>query len=142
MLPACRSQLRTVIFSCSAAGSSLHVPHERSAARDSLLVCSSRIIATCTSRAVDRSHGAFLGVLSKMHHKRSTAGDHVCVFRGACHTLNCLASGQPLTRCFHECSTRNATQAVDHSRPSAGVLRWMSELKTPPERSTAPEVHS
>ena len=51
--------------------------HERSTARDGLLVCSGRIIDASTPRAVGRSRGAFVSVLLGTRHERSTAREMV-----------------------------------------------------------------
>ena len=56
--------------------------HERSTARDGLLVCSGRMTAASTPRAVGRSRGAFVSLLLGTRHERSTARDGLMVCSG------------------------------------------------------------
>ena len=75
--------------------------HERSTARDGLLVCSGRMTATSTPRAVGRSRGAFVSLLLGARHERSTARDGL---------LEC--SGRMTATC--------TPRAVDRSRDGLG----------------------
>ena len=52
-----------------------------------------------------------------------------------------LVSGRPLARCFPGCSIKDASRAVDRSRPCVCLLRCTSHLKLSGERSTAQGVH-
>ena len=94
--------------------------HERSTARDGLMVCSGRMTATSTPRAVGRSRGAFVSLLLGTRHERSTAREMV-------------------RRCSEaDVSAQTISRAVDRSWrvPSRRLA------KAPRERPTARGVHA
>ena len=93
--------------------------HERSTARDGLMVCSGRMTATSTPRAVGRSRGAFVSRLLGTRHERSTAREMVWAETSASEHLRTIS--RAVARSWRGPSRRLAK--APRERPTArGVL--------------------